>query len=55
MSQMNTHKGCIACLQSILGGFIPALKNVSLVAFFASGDDDKAFTTSFDDETTTSQ
>ena len=51
MSQMN----CIACLQSRLGVFVPALENFSLIASFASGDDDEASTTSFDDEMTTSQ
>ena len=55
MSQMNTHIGRIACLQSRLGGFVPALENVSLVASSASGDDDKASSTSSDDEMTTSQ
>ena len=38
---MNTHIGRIACLQFRQGGFIPALKNVSLIASSASRDDDK--------------
>ena len=52
---MNTHIGRIACLQFRQGGFIPALKNVSLIASSTSGDDDGASATSFDDEMTTSE
>ena len=55
MSQMNTRIGHIAHLQSRLGGFVPALENVSPVASSANGDDDEAFTTSSNDEMTTSQ
>ena len=55
MSSMNTHIGRIACIQSRLGCFVPTLENVSSVSSYSSGDDDKASTTSFDDEMTTSQ
>ena len=52
---MNTRIGCIARLQSRLGGFVPALENVSPVDSFANGDDDEASASSSNDEMTTSQ
>ena len=52
---MNTNIGRIACLQSRLGDFVPALENVSQVASSARGDDNEASATSSDDEMTTSQ